>query len=221
MYYCENCRVRVTGAPRRCPLCQGDLSGQAGGSGNVFPTVGAMADPRRFWINLAILLTVAVAAICVTFNLSPRSTGWWSLFVLAGLASFWIAFTLAVRKRKNIPQTIIWLTAVISIMAVAWDYFTQFRGWSIDYVVPILCTCAMIAMAVLARLTHLGIEDYIIYLIIDSVLGIVPVIFIIFDWLRVEIPSIICVVSSVVSLTALVLFEGPALQAELHRRTHL
>lgn len=221
MYYCENCKVRVTGAPRRCPLCQGDLSGESGGSENVFPAIGAMANRQRLWINLAILLTVAAATVCVTLNLSPRTTGWWSLFVVAGLGSFWMAFTLAIRKRKNIPQTIIWQTVLISALAVIWDFCTHFRGWSIDYVIPILCTCAMVAMAVIARVTRLGIEDYIIYLIIDCVLGVVPVVFLVCDWLRVDLPSIICIVCSVVSLTALILFEGPALRSELGRRMHL
>lgn len=219
MLYCKRCSVSVSGNPPRCPLCQGDLSGTADQSENTFPAI-APATHRKF-IQLIIFFTVVAAAVCVAINLSFPSGGWWSAFIVAGILSLWINFAVIVKKRENLPKSILWQVSVVSILAVIWDWFTGFHKWSVDYVIPILCTCAMIAMAVVAKIIRLRIEDYIIYLILDSVLGIISLIFIICGVLNVVYPSAICVAASIISLAALFVFEGTTLRAEIRRRMHL
>ena len=220
MLTCKKCGVTLSGTPERCPLCQGDLSGSPDGE-EPFPVIPAPAHPHRTLIRFIALGTVAVAAGCVSVNLSFPHRGWWSFFVVAGVASFWLNFAIVIRKLGNIPKTILWQVSLVSALALAWDFATGFRGWSIDYVLPIICSCAMVAMAVIARIMRLRIEDYIIYLVLDSILGIIPLTLILLGSLRVVLPSAICVAISVVSLTALLLFEGPALRHEILRRLHV
>lgn len=220
MLTCKKCGVTLSGAPERCPLCQGDLSGSPDGE-EQFPVIPAPAHPHRTLIRFIALGTVAVAAGCVSVNLSFPHRGWWSFFVVAGVASFWLNFAIVIRKLGNIPKTILWQVSLVSALALAWDFATGFRGWSIDYVLPVICSCAMVAMAVIARIMRLRIEDYIIYLVLDSILGIIPLTLILLGSLRTVLPSAICVAVSVVSLTALLLFEGPALRHEILRRLHV
>ncbi|MBC8545891.1 hypothetical protein H8711_02915 [Clostridiaceae bacterium NSJ-31] len=221
MLYCKKCKLSVTGAPRRCPLCQGDLTGVPEPDAAVFPTVPPAAHPHRRLIHLIQFVTAAVAVVCVTINLCLPSGGWWSLFVLAGIASLWLSFALLMKKRGNLPKTILWQVTLISVLAVVWDWFTGFHGWSIDYVIPILCTCAMAAMGTIARIRKLRIGDYIIYLVLDSFLGILPLVLILTGAVHVIYPSAICVGASLLSLSALFIFEGKAMRAELLRRLHL
>ena len=86
---------------------------------------------------------------------------------------------------------------------------------------PIVCCFAMLEMAIVANIQRLNIEDYIGYLIIDIIFGIVPLILLVFKVVNIVYPSIVCVLASIVSLTALILFEGKALKAEIVRRIHL
>jgi len=79
----------------------------------------------------------------------------------------------------------------------------------------------MIEMFIVASIKKLKIEDYIIYLIIDILFGIVPLILLLLDVVKIVYPSLICVVGSVISLTILIIFEGKALKAEIVRRIHL
>lgn len=91
--------------------------------------------------------------------------------MLGGIGSIWISLGLVLKKRKNIPKTILWQVGLLSALVFVWDWFTGFHGWSLNYVFPILCTGTMIAMSVIAKVRKLNIQNYILYLIIDCVIG--------------------------------------------------
>ncbi len=218
MLYCENCKVSITGNHEKCPLCQGDIIGEPSQT-NTFPII----KERKYLINLILkitaLVTIVASAICILINLGFG--GSWSLYVIAGSITGWIVIWIAVKMRGNITKNTIWLTLIISILSIIWDISTGYRGWSIDYVFPIICCFAMIEMFIVASIKKLKIEDYIIYLIIDILFGIVPLILLLLDVVKIVYPSLICVVGSVISLTILIIFEGKALKAEIVRRIHL
>ncbi|HWQ79347.1 MAG TPA: DUF6320 domain-containing protein [Anaerovoracaceae bacterium] len=221
MLYCKSCRVRLPGKYERCPLCQGDLTGQADGAGNVFPVI---PPPRETYHTLQVWLafgSVAAAAICVAVNLILPSDGWWFLFVLGGIGSFWISLALVLKNGKNVQKTILWQVGALSILAYFWDLFTGFQGWSLNYVLPILCTCAMVTMSVIAKVRNLDIQSYIFYLIIDCVFGMLSFALLVIGKISVVFPSAICFASSIIFLAALLFFEGRALFAEMQRRFHL
>lgn len=220
MLYCEKCKVTLTGAPSFCPLCQGDLGGSPEKE-SAFPDIPFYARPHQLFLRFAALGTIAAAAICIAVNLSLPKSGWWSAFVVAGLACGWLTFAVIIKKRGNIPKAILWQVGLVSALAYAWDRWTGMIGWSLDYVMPILCTCAMIAMSVIARIIRLRIQDYILYLVLDILFGLVPLILLLHGMLHVVYPSAVCIAASVIFLAALLLFEGTAFKDELIRRLHL
>ena len=160
MKYCEKCRVSVPGDLRACPLCQGDLSGQGEPGRGTFPALPAPKHPHRGLLQLIGLGTIAAAAVCIAVNLSLPQSGWWSVFVVAGVISFWLTFWVVVKKRGNIPKTILWQVGLISALALFWDWWTGVRlCWSVDFVKQLLHTGAMIAKEVNAPVNLLKIQD--------------------------------------------------------------
>lgn len=220
MLYCRNCRIRLPGRYKRCPLCRGDLAGEAE-TGNVFPAISPRTDADHALMVWLSFCSVATAAVCTAINLILPSGGWWFLFVIGGIGSLWISLMLVLKKRKNIPKTILWQAGVLSILAYFWDRFTGFQGWSLNYVLPILCTCAMVAMSAIAKIRKLDIQSYIFYLIIDCVFGILSFALLVMGKIAVILPSAICFASTIIFLAALLFFEGKALLAEIQRRFHL
>lgn len=219
--YCNKCRVHIRTPQNRCPLCQGELIGGRDESEQIFPCIGRDRMWLRIPIRIAAFCSLVAVVVCVAANLYFHRAGGWSLFVIAGIISFWISFAVMLKKRDNVNKAIIWQVIIVSVLAVLWDAFTGFHGWSVDFVIPIMCTCTMIAMWVIAQITKLYIEDYIIYVVIDSCLGILSAMMIIFGSLNFILPSAICVATSIIFLGALFIFEGGAMCAELHRRLHL
>jgi hypothetical protein len=162
-----------------------------------------------------------VVIIAATVNcLLPRS-GFWSLFVFGGVACLWLSLMVAIRKRHNILKNLSYQVTIISLLSVLWDIFTGWRGWSVDYVIPIAFVSVMAATTILARILNLPAETYIIYSVLLIVYGIIPAVFILSGLGAVTWPSLICVAASLLSLAALLIFEGRNMTEELKRRLHL
>lgn len=220
MYYCKKCGFRVTGSRGTCPFCRGDLTGEPDGE-NVFPEIPYKEQKNELLIRLLALGTVIAAAISVAVNYFLQEYGWWSVYVSAGLISIWFAVGIAVRKRRNVLKAVLWQVCAGSCLIFVWDYGTGFRGWSLDFVIPILDSCSFFLMAVLVGFLHLKPQDYLLYLGWDLLLGLLPFGLLLGGVLQVAYPSVICVLISITGLAFLVLFRGTALRAELTRRFHL
>ncbi len=221
MYNCEKCGVRVIGSPPCCPLCQGPLTGEPDGSGDVYPDIPFAGKPHQTLFRLLVLGTVAAVVACAAALLCLPERSVAALSGIAGLASGWFTVGIAVRKRAKPLKAVFWQICVLSILALAWDHGTGWRGWSLDYVLPILYTCTMLAMAVIARVLRLRPTDCLLYLVLNVLLGLVPLVLLLAGTLRVAYPAVICAAVSTILLAALVLFEGRALKSELLRRLHL
>jgi hypothetical protein len=222
MLRCEHCKVSLPGTQSCCPLCQSKPVGNPDGSRDRFPLLPeSRRTVSRALVTWLAFVSVCAAAICITINITVPAGGWWSMFVLAGVASLWIDFAVVLKKQKNLPKSIIWQVIVVSLMAFVWDIFTAYKGWSLEYVLPILSASAMLALTVVAKARSLDIQDYILYLVIACVFGIVSFVLILTGAVRVVIPSAVNFCAAVVFLAFLLFFEGKALWAEIQRRLHL
>ena len=176
---------------------------------------------HRFWLKMLVFLSAAILVLCATLNYLLPFEGLWSLFVGAGILSFWVSLSSMLRKRHNIPKTILWQVCLISLMALLWDYFTGWRGWSVSYVVPILCISAMVAMAVLGWVLGIGLSDYLVYLLIDGFFGVLPLLSLAMGWADPVLPSVVCAAGSLLFLAGLGAFRSESMARELRRRLHL
>jgi hypothetical protein len=168
-----------------------------------------------------LLISIIIATLSVALNILLPGRGAWSLFVLGGLGSAWASLINLINKHKNIPKNIVYQVMTISVTVLLWDILTGWRGWSINYVIPLVCVAAMLSMALITKIRKLYIEDYILYIIIDGLFGVVPIIFIISGLLDVLYPSIICISVSIISLSTIIIFEDKRLIAEIKRRLHV
>lgn len=220
MKFCKSCNVSVTGKRKICPLCQGRLTGDKAQE-EIFPKISFVYTEHSLFFKVMLLTSIIAGTVSVAVNILMPGGGAWSLFILGGLASVWASLITIINQRKNIPKNIVYQVMTISVTALIWDTLTGWRGWSINYIIPLVCVFAMISMAVISKIRKLHIEDYILYIIIDALFGIVPVIFIILGLLDVLYPSIICISTSIISLSTIIIFEDKSLKAEIKRRLHV
>jgi hypothetical protein len=220
MQYCDHCKVHIRGDRKYCPLCQNALSGSGSEEEEVFPVV-PVTYQYNLMIRVMLYLSICIVVISLAVNAMFPVKVNWPMFIIAGILCVWISLGVVVRKRHNIPKSIIWQVAVISILAVIWDWRTGWRGWSLDFVIPIVCVVAMIIMYVTAKIMRLGARDFVIYIVLDSIFGIIPLLFMLLDLLQTKFPSIISISVSVLSLAAVILFEGDNIREELNKRMHI
>jgi hypothetical protein len=187
----------------------------------VFPHIPTLYEQHYMFFRILTFLSIVVVVVTVTINIMFHNHGWWSLFVVAGIICLWAALFIAFRKRKNIPKNILYQVVMISIISTFWDYFTGWMGWSVDFVIPITCLSAMLAMVFISKIMHSDVEDFMIYTIIGGLFGIMPILFLAIGMLNVRYPSLICVAASIIFLSAIFIFQGNKMMAELKKRLHL
>ncbi len=221
MQDCNHCKVKIKGEHTVCPLCAGILEDKGDSAEDVFPYIPTIYQEFNLFIRILILISIVAVVASFAINMIFTGNSRWSVLVAAGVLCMWISLFFIIRKKNNIAKTILWQVGIISILSVIWDWSIGWIGWSIDYVVPAVCLIAMIVMAVVAKILKIGVRDLIIYLLIDAIFGFIPAIFILFRWVNILFPSVICVAGSIISLSALILFEGDNMKAELNKRMHI
>lgn len=218
MRTCENCKVTLRYDGQRCPLCHHKLP--AGGEEDIYPHIPTVRQQHGLLFQIMEFASVAGAVASLAVNLLLPHTGVWCLFVLCGLICAWLSLGVCIRKRKNLLKVVCYQVVLLSIFAVLWDLFTHWRGWSVTYVIPGLCLCAMLLVPILNKLLGLDVHELLIYLVILALFCAVPALFAATGLARVLWPTLVCVSGSIISLAALLIFGGGAMHSELQRRLH-
>ena len=95
-------------------------------------------EGRKFYKGFSFgCMVAAVFAVMANVIFSPEKL--WSVFVSAGIFSMWAALSMGYVKRHNLLKNGMWQLLGVTIGCVLWDVCTGWRGWSVNYVLPIRC----------------------------------------------------------------------------------
>lgn len=220
MYYCDHCKLTITNEQAVCPLCQGTIK-KLRESEETFPFIPTIYQKNHMFFRILIMISVVVSVLSVLLDLVIPGKIWWSLFVLAGILCMWISLAIAIFKRRNILQNLLWQVTALSLLAIGWDLCTGWHQWSVNYVFPIICSLCMLLMAIISRVLSLYAEDYMISMLIALIFGVVQIILLLTGVTSVWFPSLLCISLSICTFAGVILFEGKNMYAELKRRFHL
>ena len=136
-----------------------------------------------------------------------------------------VAFVV-LRRRFNGPRQIFNLLLLVSALIVFTDWFTGYTGYSLDLVVPILCSVTLVCNFIFAFLHSRFTANALVYLLMNIGVGLLPYILLFFriDRGRIDghsIPWVNCLIISVVTFLGLVIFKGRDLRSEIAKRLHL
>lgn len=222
---CPSCEVIVRGDKLRCPLC-----------GNAFPHADKLLHTEEpldvfpyvessFKSHLAVRILAFISIVTVLLSFAVTrfyvSEINWPLLILLGIGSMWVIVSNVLRKRRSISKTITWQVTLLSLLALLWDWVIGWQAWSIEYAIPIICAAATAAMFVIAQVRHLDARDYVVYLALTALFGLVPFLFIVLGWVSLILPSLICVVLNATMLSAILVFQWESIMSELNKRLHI
>ena len=220
MKYCTHCKVHIRGNKDYCPLCENSLPTIQEKEEDLFPTIPLVIQ-RHLALRIMIFISIATVVSSFAIHWILPSNINWPIFVLFGLLTMWLSLLVVIRQRHNIAKTIMWQVALLSLFSILWDWKIGWRGWSLNYVIPISYVAAMFVMYITAKIMHLSVRDYIVYLLLDTLFGVIPLLFILFGWVNIYYPSITCVAISVIFLSAILIFQGESIRYELKKRMHI
>lgn len=222
MRYCDKCRVEVRGSQQFCPLCQHELQVKdASESEDIYPSHIEKRFNNHMLLKFFGFIGLSASILAVFFNIILPSETMWSLIVVAVTACLWVSLAMAIKKHKSILKYLWQQMMIITLLTICIDALTGQHGWAISFVLPIILTIAMVVMYLLSKILHLQVGDYMIYLLLDALFGVIPLILVNTQELISDIPSLICILTSIISVVGLVIFEGKNIISELNRRLHI
>ncbi len=175
---------------------------------NDFPGCGSeYSQESRKLVQVFTFLCVAVAVICGMINYMTLDTLNWFWFAAAGCLCAWLVVMVAYTKRRNILKNEMWQLLIITVIAVLWDVFTGWRGWSVDFVLPFGAMAVLGSVPVIAKVSRLETEEYLFYLIQATIAGCIPIILVWTRIVRFRYPSVICSGVSFLVLAGLFIFQ--------------
>lgn len=218
---CKRCHIGVTGSHTACPLCQGPLVGVPCPQDDRFPFIDTILHQHHQLIRILLFISAIIVLLCFAVNYLMVYPGFWSLFVALGVVCMWVSTSMVFRKRHNIPKTILWQAVIFTVFTVMIDLASGWRHWSLDYAMPCFFIVAILSMWAVAGILRLRLEDYLGYMLIDVVIGVIPTLFLLFHLVNVTLPSVLCILASVISFAALMIFKDKALRSEITKRLHI
>lgn len=174
---------------------------------------------KAFKLFTFLCIALAVAALCSDYLMEgPMHI---SFLVSGGIASFWVFLTTGYLKRYNLLKNASWQQLLITAGCVLWDLFTGWRGWSVDYVIPIATVVVLAAMVNIIWVKKLPPREYMIYLVMASGYGIIlPLILLLTGIVTFRAPTVLCVAFCFLFILGLVFFRHRELKDEMAKKLH-
>ena len=166
-------------------------------------------------------LCLAVAVICAMINYITCEKINWAWFAAAGCICCWLIVIVAYNKRRNLLKNEMWQLFLITVLAVLWDYFTGWRGWSLDFLFPFGVLAVLGSIPVLTKINRLEREEYLFYLIQAGMAGLIPIVFIWTGLVKFRYPSVICAGISFLVLAGLFIFQKKEMLREFHKKLRM
>ena len=219
MKKCPYCKVEVGGNPEKCPLCQSKLMGE--GDRAYFPVQDTMKFRSFLYkLQLFIVWVVIIACLGLDFLVYLRLPGLpelhWSLLVAMWLVAFEFLIMRQFKPGMGSARKVTMMVLIILAMLSVTAYFLGFLQITLDLIVPVVITGAVIANFVLAMVDKNG--NAMAYLLSGLLCGVIPsiVLFIVKD--RMPVAWMVCMIVSLVLFAGVIIFKGRLVAGELQRR---
>lgn len=172
----------------------------------------------QWFTFICIAITVILAGVNQFFM--PQKH--WSLISSGAMLSLWIFMMVGFLKRHNLLKDAMWEMTFVGTGCIIWDLCMGWRGWSVNYVCPIFAVIILVTMLMIIRVQRLLDKEYIIYLLMASTCGVViPFFLILLNIVTVKGPSVICMIASILCISALIIFKKRNLVQELNKKFHV
>lgn len=222
MLYCNNCKVKISGQKKICPLCQSDLSGTAENSLEVYPVIERKKSRLSFALKIITLCAVLciISSLAIDFITPPDGISW-SKFVVLGIICAWIISFIGILKKSDILKNLFYQFFVINLLSFIWDAFTGYHFWWVSFFFPCACIAFSLAVIIISIAMRLPEKSFMFYLFTLSILELVPAVFVAKGIASAAIPAVISTAMGLLMLSALLIFKANSVLKELRKKFHL
>ncbi len=222
MKYCENCKVNIKGDWSYCPLCTTTTPKDEEEAQEVSSFLNIpLRYNRQKALNSFFRMSLMVVVLFFIIQLIRPFHFFGLQYVLFGLFVTWTIIVILIQKHHNFAKATVYLLFIISLASLYLDYTNGWTGWSITFSIPIMSISSLLAIFIGIQSIDLKISDYILYLQLVALFGVIPLLFLIMDWVRHPLPSLLSVILSVLMFIGVFLNYRSLVIREFQKRMHL
>ena len=204
MQYCPKCQIRVRGSKAYCPLCQGELSGDA--EPHVYPVIPARRLSGVLAFKIETFLVAALEIVLAAAGGIGGFSGIITILMISALlvwADLWL-----VRIFRNNPLKLITIETYLAMLACCCaDRRLTGMRWAIQWMVPFAFLGLVAVTILVAALLKMRLEEYVIYILIDAVLCLLQLIPVMRGWNTVPSPAVISIAVIWIFTTSVLIFR--------------
>jgi RNA polymerase subunit RPABC4/transcription elongation factor Spt4 len=225
---CKRCHIQVDNSLTHCPVCGGFVHQVSENDKQIlYPTPNYNQIDKQtattmhgffaFPLLLALLLTLIIDLALIASTLGTTFLMTFIVFYV------WILIYKTIYNRHGIGYIILWQLFGLSIITIVLAFVNQltFDAWPLQYVVPILISTSNLLFIILATIMRK--TDVILFqMLVSSLIGLGQ--FSVMVWVltsSVFVPSLIALITSLISLTALLTYLRPKFVNYLQRWLHI
>lgn len=153
MSKCRVCNLEIIDDTQKCPFCQCVLE-KAPGGGKTYPNARVATRRFRLLSDIVLFVSIVTASCGIYINHMWNPHFWWSAILVLALVYVNVVLRLTIVGKSNYQIKIIGLVCFTVAIFTGMDFVTGYRGWSVNYVIPIailLLDAALLGLIVINR----------------------------------------------------------------------
>ena len=173
MNKCRYCQIEILDAAGHCPLCRSALD--AGNKAEpMYPDL--RIKTRKLALACRIYLFCAIVLECffLLINTLMEHQLWWSIITGLALLYVYLLLRYALLGTGGYQSKTFVLPLLAVLSAIAIDFVTGYRGWSVDYVMPCGIALIDIAIIVVMAVNHRNWQSYIMIQLFMILCSLIP-----------------------------------------------
>lgn len=219
MRYCKSCNMKIENNLTHCPLCSCETTVIDDNYNNDYPNI-KISRISKTLRNIVLFVSIALIISTISLNIVLESPTPWCIIPCTASIYFYFSTIFFLKKGKNIGLFIFTQVLLTSLVILVIDYVTGFSLWSINYIIPFILIGGCMALEIASFINKFVYKDYIIYLIVIALLGLLPVIFIITGIATIIWTNAVCILYSLLTFIGMFVFSRRRINAEITRRLH-
>lgn len=225
MKYCERCKLSVDTLNNTCPLCYGELKGEADIEHEIFKprTEDEKVNKRTAMaVKVFAFLSICASIICVFVNFITKDTVMWSLVVLLAILYLWIFVAHTILSRRSFFEKVFFqVCAILAILFACELIAPPEHSWVLNYVLP---SVAILTILILNFFSIIGGKKYrflLSCLVIYVIFLVIGIIMVCFSFTEFKILYHISIIYSIISIVGTFLFGYRIISSEFKKKMHI
>lgn len=181
MKYCQNCNTYYKDDAQTCVICGRGLIDKESNNKIImpgYPDITILKSKVKTFLKFYLLIAISISIIVGVINLITLDSFPypWSLIIIGSLLFigniiWFIVFSIHNYTTKTVRQLFI-----VSILLILVDYFTNYKGWALGYVIPFLAVSTTLVLPIIVstmpKRYYLHVRSLLLLVIIDIVIAV-------------------------------------------------